>query len=320
MRDREEIERWLLALERLVPVPAEHSEPTVPLADASAFLRCSEPAFEELVAVGLPVRGGHLDRTDLVNLALLSHSGESVPEVGLRHSFRFVTQNERAWCEARRWRFGVKFVCSEAASTSEAGEPAERWTMWPPLSWPPAPGPSEGPLRLHGARASAHYEVRTEGATRKVSNALGELIDGYLGERRFVRMPFAVQAEGDWMADRGLFDCFSGSVELQRRCKAMEMEARVRQGWLFGIAASRHAWVEVQDRDGEWKDVDPAFRTIATALYPQCDDFHRFCVGSRLNRVLATDCPPTESPLAHACDAAEAVVSMEVWIADAARA
>jgi hypothetical protein len=317
--DSEEIERWTRALDELVPVPAEHAEPALPLPAARDFLRCSEPVFEALRRAGLPVHEGRLDRIDLINLALRSGSGRSVPEIGLRHSFRFVGQDEAAWCERRRWRFSCDLACSSPAAEGGEAKAVKHWKLWPPLSWPAKSEPARGALELSGRRATAAYEVATAGLRRSLSRQLRELVEEYLGERRFARMPFAVQLQGESMAEWGLFDCFSGSVELERRCGEAGIEARVRQGWLFGQTASEHAWLEVVDRDGEHKDVDPAFFALAQMLYPSRGEFREFCLGSRLNRVLATECPPTEQPLRHLCAAPAGEVAMEVSIASADR-
>jgi hypothetical protein len=135
-----------------------------------------------------------------------------------------------------------------------------------------------------------------------VSPTVRSIVDAYLAEEhRFVRMPTTLQRDLEWMSEHGLFDCLSASLDLQRRCARQGVEAHVRQGWLAGPIVSQHAWLEILDEDGERKMIDVAFRALASLLYPACEEFRAFCLGSRLNRLLATDSPEAETIIDHAC-------------------
>jgi Transglutaminase-like superfamily len=328
---------WLGALSSLVTVPAAHVSATVQPDDAHAFLGCSSHTWKALLAEGLPPHDGAFERLDLVNLALHARSGGSTPEIALRHALRFATKGRQSWCTPKRWRLTLLLTCGEgaedqpveeaatdtsarsvdeAATGAEAGRMgAERWRVWPPLPWPPARSPDNAgspvlhgrdttdPCMLHGRVVEATYEVRVDGRKMQlVSPSVRSIVDAYLAEeRRFVRMPTALQRELEWMSGHGLFDCLSASLDLQRRCARQGIEAHVRQGWLAGPIASQHAWLEILDEDGEWKTIDVAFRALAGLLYPACEEFRAFCLGSRLNRLLATDSPAAKSTIEHMC-------------------
>jgi hypothetical protein len=309
-----EAARWLRALETFVAVPAAHAEPTISAESACTFLRCSQETLAELLDAGLPAYDGRCDRFDLVNLALRSASGASIPEVSLRQSFRFVTKDVRQWCEPRRWRVELDLRCAPGAHGG-----VHEWTAWTPLPWPDTAESTPTVERFAGARVEVRWEVRTAGCDAPlVSPTLRELVHDYVGERDFAQMPLAVQADGDWMEQRRIFDCLSGSTALQRRCADAGIASRVRQGWLGGLIASPHAWLEAEDADGCWKTVDPAFHALSLRLYPACVAFHAFCLGSRLNRLIATHCPPGEACVAHAC-ASDAQAEIHVAIRDADR-
>jgi hypothetical protein len=336
-----ETEGWLSALSSLVTIPVAHASATVQLDDARAFLGCSSRTWKALLASGLPLYDGALERLDLVNLSLYARSQRSTPQIALRHAMRFATKGRENWCAPKRWRLTLRLACAKGTEDRRTVAPnvsvgpveeddtaadigrvdVERWKVWPPSRSQDNVGSrlvhrsvKAGPCMMYGRVVEAAYEVGVDGREMHiVSPTVRSIIDAYLAEEhRFVRMPATLQRELEWMNGHGLFDCLSASLDLQRRCTWQGIEAHIRQGWLAGPIVSQHAWLEVLDEDGAWKMVDVAFRALAGLLYPECEEFRAFCLGSRLNCLLATDCPKAESVIDHVCAGSDAEVETHV--------
>lgn len=314
--ERRELARWLTSLQALVPVPASHARPAVPADDARAMLRCSAVTWDALVAEGLPAHstdaGERYDEHDLFNLALHSGSGTSLPELAVRFAFGFLRQPPSSWCAPRVWRMRVEVTCP-ATPCGADGE----WALWSPLDPDAAATPPRVPERHAGTggRLTVDRMVSTVGGLETLrSPRLAALIDGVLAlDLRYARMPAALQADPDWMIDRGLVDCVTGSCHLERLATAAGFAARTRSGWLAAPAVSEHAWAEVLDDDGRWKCLDLAYRALsATFSLAGCDAFRQFCIGSRLNRLVPTACPAGDPLATHRCGGADREVRCEV--------
>lgn len=292
---------WLLALMELVAVPAWGARPVVPLSAGRSYLGCSEAAWDAMLAAGLPVHDGGLDGHDLLNLAMAVGAGRSVPELYTRREIRFVTGSAGTWCEAKRWRVAVKLSCA-ASDGARSGD--ERWTVWPPLPWPGKPAAHDGePRHVAGGAAEVAFDVDVSGRVgRLVSPRLIAVVRDYLAEgRRFFRLPDAVAGVPGWMQERRLFNCMTGSLELCERVRETGMHAAVRHGWLAGLVASPHAWLEVVDDDGCVKTIDIALHASAGQVYPELTAFQDFCLGSRCNRLIETACPTDRELVEHTC-------------------
>ncbi|OOK65402.1 hypothetical protein BZL29_7744 [Mycobacterium kansasii] len=304
---------WVQALSRLTPVPAQYARPTVSRDEAARFLRCSVETLEALAGNGLPCEPG-FDQFDLINLALRARPGGSIPEISLGLLLRFITQDASAWVSPMQWKFTFTGICGSGSPSggSRSGEPThgpgQGWVLWPPseasdMALTPS---GEGPIVAAGRQMSFSCKVLTDGLPGRIVSAeiraiVDEILDaGYV----FTRMPNVVQRDAAWMREHRIFDCVSISAELERRFIDRGVQCRTRYGWLAALAASGHAWIEVLDEDGQWKAIDLALRALAAILYPDHRAFQEFCLGSRLNRLLPTECPIDRPLVSHVCDVA----------------
>ncbi len=307
---------WLLALSELVAVPAREARPVVPLSAGRAYLGCSHAAWDALLAAGLPVHDGGLDRHDLLNLAMAVGAGRSVPEVYTRREIGFVTGDVSSWCEVKRWRVTIRLSCVASEATPCGGD--ERWTVWPPLPWPDKPAARDvEPRQIAGGAAEIAFDAEVGGRVeRPVSPRLIAVVREYLAEgRRFFRLPDAVAGVPSWMHERRLFDCMRGSLDLCERVRDIGMQATVRHGWLAALVASPHAWLEVVDDDGAVKTIDIALRASAGQVYPELTAFQDFCLGSRCNRLIETGCPTDREIVEHTCGSPGARRTAQISIA-----
>ena len=92
---------WQESLAALYPVPAPHRVQDVDRRTALEMLRCGPDLLDELLAAGLPhverPDGPWFDRHDLVNLALGSGSGWTMPERAVRFALRWMLEDPETW-------------------------------------------------------------------------------------------------------------------------------------------------------------------------------------------------------------------------------
>lgn len=302
---------WLQALSRLTAVPGRYARPTVALDEAARFLGCPPATVVALSDSGLPQYPSGFDQFDLINLALGARPGGSIPEISLGLLLRFITQDPLGWLSPMRWKFTTTGVCGSGSGHVGPGSsqvictPGERWVLWAPtkatdMSLTPC---GEGPIIVAGPEVSFSCTVLTDGLPGRIHSpeikaVLREIMDaGYT----FTRMPTVVQRDAEWMREHRIFDCVSISAELERMFVSRGLQCRTRYGWLAALAASGHAWIEVLDDDNQWKPIDLALRSLAEILYPKYEEFQEFCLGSRLNRLIDTDCPIDQPLINHVC-------------------
>ncbi|RLU87522.1 hypothetical protein CTZ27_23135 [Streptomyces griseocarneus] len=297
---------WRAALDGFVPVPAAHARPELDATAARHLLRCPPRVWALLTDGGLPARpapdGERYDSRDLFNLAVHSGSRTSVPEVALSLALRFARQDPGHWARERDWDLRTTLTCLR-----HRGE--GHWRAWPPGSYDtPAPDPAPRHWSGPGAVHTLHHHVRTRGVhARLESPRLREgIADALARPLRYVRMPAAVRADADWMAERGLVDCVSGTLALARRLAAAGHEVRGRTGWLVGPQVTAHTWLDVRDDDGRWKSVDVAHHHLARTLFGPDAVAPEAFAGSRPDRLVPGTAPVGEEPFTHRCLAAPA--------------
>ena len=136
----ETTDRWLSALEALVPVPPEYRERQVDRTRARSILGCKEPVLDLLIERGLPVAGrdaasgGPLfDYHDLINVGLRSGSGLSLGEQAQRSLMRFALAPAATWTGDKRWSLQIEHRCAAGSGSRPRSGGAEPGR--------PAPGP-----------------------------------------------------------------------------------------------------------------------------------------------------------------------------------
>lgn len=295
-------QRWHASLAVLFPVPEPHRVEDISWTQAVEMLRVPETLLDELVSAGLPhgrrPDGIFFDRHDLINLALHSGSGASMPERAVRFALRWMREDPRSWTVPLRWTFQIELGCDrpdgcgadpESAHTRlrpEAnGGAIERWECTEPVQMTETeyvfPGP--GPARFGGL-------LRTEGELMQlVSPRLRRITQDFLDvDYRWARLPKAVQADYESVMAAGVAPCVTASLFLEREYRAAGYEAVSRSGWILGMLDLAHAWVEVVDDDGVTKTVDVVFDRLSRHAEGAHPELARAALGSRINRILPT--------------------------------
>jgi hypothetical protein len=311
---------WLNALERLRPVAAPHRDERVSREQALLLLRCGEDVLNNLCDRGLPHSGAppgeHYDSSDLMNLALMSKSGRSLPELGASFVARTATAAPPDWVRVRRWILQTSTLAEHGA---ECGENPS-WSFRRPtpesfggrcLEWKEA---SVFPLvetaafseRDPSSELSLSGRVLTRGEVRLVrSSTLRELYREVLETMKFFVLPAGLETDVDAMMSAGGADCVGVSALLERECRRAGYQAVARRGYLLGLLGmSEHCWLEVIDDDGRMKVLDPTLPMVARASPTPTPAFTAFCLGSISNRVLPFDCSIGEQIVEHRCGGA----------------
>ncbi|MFP8961048.1 hypothetical protein ACLIYP_10895 [Streptomyces nanhaiensis] len=301
------LEGWLESLRNLLVIPPELRDEWMDRAGALELLQCGPEILDELLRNGLP-HGGEpgaerFDRFDLVNLALYSGSGTSVPEKTMRYALRWMHADPRTLFRPQRWDYSV--ALSPPAADAEADPARMEWNLATPHperhgGWTESltVGPEgavlgEKDITARGTTGlTASGVLVTSGEHREIrSRQLRDIVTSFGPDRfRWGRMPEELQWRKDVVLSQGYAPCISVCLELAERCRAAGFEARTRRGWIMGMLDLAHSWLEVVDEDGLIKTVDPAFVILADhhaeAAHPKIADAF---TGSLLNRLLPTE-------------------------------
>ncbi|MYU25781.1 hypothetical protein [Streptomyces sp. SID8352] len=300
-------EGWLASLRNLLLIPEDLRDESIPRAVALELLQCGPEILDELLAEGLP-HGGEkgderFERYDLVNLALYSGSGESVPEKTMAYALRWMHADPATLFRPRRWDYSV--VLSPPAADDGADPAGMAWNLATPRpelhgGWtesltigPEAAVLGDKDITVGGTTGlTASGVLVTSGERREIrSPRLREIVTSFGPDRyRWGRMPEEFQWRGGEVLAQGYAPCIAVCLELAERCRAAGFEARTRRGWIMGMLDLAHSWLEVVDEDGVVKTVDPAFVILAAhhaeAAHPAAADAF---TGSLLNRLMPTE-------------------------------
>lgn len=308
---------WLNALERLRPASAPHRDERVSREQALLLLRCGKDVLNELCDRGLPHSGTppeeHYDSSDLMNLALMSGSNHSLPELGASFVWRTAKGAPSDWACLHRWMLQTSAFaehgpeCGENPSWSFRRPTPEsfggRCLEWGegsifPLAETAAFSDSDPSSTL-----SLSGRIVTRGEVRVVrSRYLRELYREVLETMEFVVLPASIETDVDAIASAGGADCVGISSLLERECRRAGYHAAARRGYLLGLLGmSEHCWLEVIDDDGKMKVLDPTLPIVARASPTPTPAFTAFCLGSISNRLLPFDCPIGDQLVAHRC-------------------
>ncbi|GAB2620165.1 hypothetical protein GCM10027168_60290 [Streptomyces capparidis] len=301
------LDGWLESLRNLLVIPEDLRDEWVDRTGALELLQCGPEILDELLRGGLP-HGGEpgaerFDRFDLVNLALYSGSGTSVPEKTMRYALRWMHADPQTLFRPRRWDCSV--ALSPPAGDEEADPARMEWSLATPRpelhgGWTESltVGPQGAVLGEKDITAcgttglTASGVLVTSGERREIrSSRLREIVTAFGPDRyRWGRMPEEFQWRKDAVLSQGYAPCIAVCLELAERCRAAGFEARTRRGWIMGMLDLAHSWLEVVDEDGLVKTVDPAFVILADhhaeAPHPQIAEAF---TGSLLNRLMPTE-------------------------------
>jgi hypothetical protein len=288
---------------RFVLAPAEHARYDTDAASAARWLRLAAPQIEALAGAGLRhvadrQRGPLFDCIDLVNAAMFSGTGQSVPELALRFLLRFAASPAQTWYEPRTWLVGMRLpdapgpespavrvrVPDLSADGVAAVPEAERAGFVPPAGSEPVTTGYRLVVRLSGVPGTvADRRVRAVWAEVVGSLAAGDVI--------YQTVPESLRMAHRQAWELGMADCIVVSRLLAERIRELGLQARARRGYLLGLVGSDHAWCEVHE-GGRWKSLDAVFAFAAAGgardrnLSVDAPEFAEACFGSRFNRLL----------------------------------
>lgn len=304
----------LRSLDRLVAVPVEHRCDNADRLSASQLLCCGDQLLTELIHRGLPCSGPPgqelFDQRDLFNLALYSGSGRTAPERAFSYAVRWMSGPTDAMLVSRSWSVEVRLDCAEPAGCG--ADPSWSLAVPDPESYggttrrisigPGQVAAAAGVLRAEGAFLGVSSTIDTVGRCVQIRSGvlralLGDLLESGL---RWVKLPEPMQTAVDRLIPLGVASCVTASLHLERRCRAEGLAARTRRGWALGMLDLVHAWVEVQDEDGEIKIIDPIFALFSGMVGSGNPILRDPRISVRTNRLLPT-VRQAHEPLEHHC-------------------
>lgn len=268
-------ETLLAAFTRVVPIPSGHRR-WIGKEEALGLLRCTPEELQSLLDAGLVTEDGRVEAHDTWNTGLYEGSERTAPEremLVLRH---LLSSRESAWVSPRRYTVKAHAVCPQAPDCP----PSAGWAL------PRLPGVSWSGHQTGAGTATWQGEVTLTGTSSSVRDrGLHEAFQGLADSYRYHATPPLLARQTEATRARGVGECEALSRVLAQDLAAAGWRARLRAGHLLGGARTRrHYWVEVMDRDGEVKVLDPAMAILAERFFsPQ---YRRFCFGSLLNRML----------------------------------
>jgi hypothetical protein len=80
------------------------------------------------------------------------------------------------------------------------------------------------------------------------------------------------------------------SLVLCEQLTAAGLTAEIYRGWVAGVRAMPHCWIEVHDLDGMPRVIDPGVLTIAKYLASPRSADYRSLIGTRLEVIIPTRC------------------------------
>lgn len=300
---------WRESLAVLYPVPAPHRVEDVDRRTALEMLRCGPEVLDRLVADGLPhtgrADGPWFDRHDLVNLALQSGSGWTMPERAVQFALRWMREDPKTWTEPLEWTYEIGLSCDrcEGGEFRHSRLLPERHggTLVDQATTPPA-GVDGGDLVWSGPATVAGRLVTGGSLLSLRSPRLTAVTLDFLGAGyRWARLPKPVQADYETVMAAGYAPCVTASLFLEREYRAAGYEAFARSGWILGMLDLAHAWVEVIDDDGVRKVVDPALERLSTHSGDPHPGLGAAALGARSNRMLPTAAGAGQPQARHTC-------------------
>lgn len=312
---------WTASLAGLLTVPAGCPDEQLDRPAALEMLRCGEVVLDRLIERGLPHTGNPgnelFNRADLFNLALYSGSRRSVPEMAVAFALRWMGAEPHELLAPACWSFSVEVTCPLGDTCG--GD--RRWQVARPQPelwggrvleldvWPDRAVDADGDIELAGgAGLGASAVLETAGTERQlVSPRITSLLDEYLvTHRRYMKLPPPAQWDYDRILPWGASTCYAASLYLERMLLAAGFRARTRRGWILGMLDLGHAWLEVEDDDGQTKVIDTVFALLAEQLAPSAHpQFAQLCIGSEMNRLLPTSHRADEPLVRHWCGGRE---------------
>lgn len=269
------VESLLEALERVVPVPAEHR--TWISEDAAIdCLRCDRSELLAARDAGLATRAEDYERYDVLNLALAEGKQHTQIEREMVFFGRLLRSHGRDWTSPFDYQIVAEARCPREADCQDG-----QWLIAPSI-----PG-----VRWMSKESGSGYAVwegsiTLEGRCEPIlSPLIARVWDEFLVSYRYQFTPYSLANDVVRTRERKVGDCFALSRVLADELNVARGNAVVVPGYIYGGSrARRHMWVEVLDDDGAMKSLDPSMALLAESYFTE--EFRGHCFGSRLNRII----------------------------------
>lgn len=272
---------------RFAPTPDDLAIFDTAPSDAATVLACDEAT---VATMGLRQVDGLYDFTDVLNAALHSGTGRSLPEMARLLLMRFAAAEADSWFEPLQWTVNVRrapaatedFAFAVPDLDADGVDVVEDPTVGTP-----------GPVASHGHQADP-YQVRVQitgeryvVTDRRVRAAFDEVVDEMESDAvHYQAVSEALRIDHQRAWSLGVADCVVAGRVLADRLRAEGLEARGRRGFLLGVVANDHGSCEVLI-DGQWRCLDPIFALLAKKHGRDGGtDLREASVGSRFNRLL----------------------------------
>jgi hypothetical protein len=276
---------------KFVPTPQDLAVFDTSPNQAATLLRTAEAGVAEL---GLPQTDGLLDFTDVVNAALHSGTGTTLPELARRLLMRFAAADAETWFTPLDWTVTVHRAANgeifDLAVPDLAADGLD--VIDDPAAQLPLPtkrrGHQRDPYQLRVRLTGQQFEVTDRRVCAAFDEVLGAFDSGAV-HYQAIAEPLRSDHQRSWQS--GVADCVVAGRVLADRLRAEGLTARSRRGFLLGLVGNDHGWCEVL-LDGQWRALDPVFAYLAAEhARDGGEQFRLACRGSRLNRLLPCAVP-----------------------------
>lgn len=290
------------AWSRVRPAPAPYQR-WIDADAVSAVFRDSQAA-RALSDMGLSMPDGRFEAFDVWNLALLSGTRRTRPELEMAYTARLFSEASVS---------NVSDVLLSASATCVRGCSAGSWgtpTIVEGVSWQ-VDSDATG-SRVWTGEHQLRAEVGSIGSAR-LRTTWSTIVDRF--DFHYTQPELALDAA--LTLDRGVGDCTAISVLLSKLLARAGLRVRIRSGYLLGGLNSRpHQLVEAVDDDGMFKAMDATLAILAKGHLPSW--LRDCCCGSRPARVLL-DPPGAAQTVPHSCpDGHEADAVLELAVRSSA--
>ena len=295
---------WHGIADRVIWVPEVYRRGTLDERTVRRILRCTERSLAALRESGLtPVKGEagtRYDACDIRNAALYSGTGATEVEAAMRPVLSRVRGRASTPLSHRHWSYHLSISAPDPATGAE-------YAVHPPSDGTDAEGEvtltnGQRPRRsgkriLVPGGTAIRGVIRTSASSAELlSPTISGVVDKFLESGfRWHFVPAELKHDPQAASAVGMGNCEMLSLVLCDQLTAVGLAAEIYRGWVAGVRAMPHCWIEVYDIDGKPKIIDPGVLTIAKYLGPLEATDYRSLIGTKLEVIIPTRCTLQES-------------------------
>ena len=301
----------------VVWTPQAYRQETLDESTVLRILRCTPASLTALCDLGLtPARtpdGPRYDACDIRNAGLYSRSGKTEVEAAMQPILSFLKGADADLFAERRWSYQMLPVADSAEREPErylihplAPEVAGGHTDKLEAGSGPAGRVGDRVVVPPGAALSGLIVSRGQPAT-VADKRLRSITEKFLASGvRWHYLADELKQDAHAAFAAGVGNCDTLSTVLATWLADAGYAPSIYRGWIVGITAVAHSWIEVPDLDGKQKVIDPSLLLLAAHSSLGTPAFAEQTFGARLSRVVPTRCPLSE-PLAISVTGARAL-------------